>query len=341
MTHPSALDLSEDRLHRLLVWASPRVHTKRDALRALTGAPDAFRASSSLARLVSEFEAAGRVTIDRNESTRDRFIHLIVARQWYEEEVARIARICQESRLVLFDPEGERLLVPSAGTRLSQTRSPQSHVATVRESIGGYQLTGDSERDARNMTASLLDATSGILADDLLPKPSRVPFDVPASLRFAIPVEVPPGRQRKAALTRLLDELADDNPNVRRAAAFDLGGWSASDKIDTRLVTRLNEERDTYVRSVLVLSLALRAGDRLDDLIGFASAIIAEARDRPDESLVALGGSFALLAAAIVTTRSPTRRCRDVAVMGETLASIPSESVRAKALLAAISEHCE
>lgn len=280
------------------------------------------------------------MTIDRAESTLDRFIHLVVARQWYDEEVIRISSICQELRLVLFDPEGERVLVPSSGARLFPTGSSHSYVAAVREAIGAHELTGDSELDARSMTASLLDATGGILADDLLPKPSRTPFVVPASLRFAIPVEIPPGRQKKAALTRLLDELANDNPNVRRAAAFDLGGWSASDEIDARLASRLSEERDTYVRSVLLLSLALRGGDRLVDLIGLASAVIAEARDRPDDSLVALGGTMALLAAAIVIGRSPTRRCHDVAVMGAMLAAIPSESVRASALLAVIAEHC-
>src|SRR5687768_14254542 len=92
----------------------------------------------------------------------------------------------------------------------------------------------------------------------LLPSQVPLPFDIRSSLRFAIPDAVPIDRPMKAVRRRLVADLRAASPNVRRAAAFDLGGWPAAPEVDRELVECLARESDLYVRSVVALSIALR-----------------------------------------------------------------------------------
>lgn len=180
-----------------------------------------------------------------------------------------------------------------------------------------------------------------ILGDSVLPRQVGAPFDVPASLRFAIPDALPAKRQSKRALAIHLASLTSESANTRRASAFDLGGWSASDVVDDQLFSRLASEPDHYVRSIILLSLALRNAEGSRDLISPAMKIVEYSQRAQGNALTALAGSMALLASAIVVARSPSRRCREVAAMADAMTSIPTERPRAESLRAIIFEHCE
>jgi hypothetical protein len=224
--------------------------------------------------------------------------------------------------------------------RAKSTRKEQPGLSALREIAESFELSGDAVDDARRLNAQLLAATGGIDGYSLLPSQVRLPFDIPSPLRFAVPDAVPIDRQKKAVSRRLVADLRATNPNVRRAAAFDLGGWSPAPEVDRELIECLARESDLYVRSVVALSIALRNMTHDVDLIGVSQSIV-EAAVRPHESsLESLAGSIALLAATIAVTRSTSPRCHDVVVMAQSLALIESERARAEALLAIVSEHC-
>jgi hypothetical protein len=219
-------------------------------------------------------------------------------------------------------------------------RKPEDEpgISALRKIAAAFELTEDGLDDARRLNAAVLAATGGVDAYSLLPSPVSLPFDVPASLRFAIPDAVPETRQNKTPGRRLVKELKDPNPNVRRAAA--LGGWSAADNVDRELVDAMGRETDLYVRSVLMLSVAIRNSPADVDLVAAARPIVEAARLPDADALQTLAGSIAVLAGTISVTRSNSATCDDMAGLAEYLAQVESERTRAQALLAIISENC-
>jgi hypothetical protein len=220
------------------------------------------------------------------------------------------------------------------------TRKDHPGVTELREIAENFELSDDAIDDVRRLNAQLLRATGGVDAYSLLPSQVPVPFDIPTSLKFAIPDLVPIDRQQKAVRRRLVADLHDPRPNVRRAAAFDLGGWSAAPEVDQELLDCLAREADLYVRAVIALSMALRDGIHDVDLIDVSQSVVEAAVRARESSLESLAGSIALLAATIAVTRSASPRCPEVVVMAQDVARIESERGRAQALLAIISEHC-
>jgi hypothetical protein len=220
-------------------------------------------------------------------------------------------------------------------------RKPEDEpgISALRKIAADFELTEDGLDDARRLNAAVLAATGGVDAYSLLPSPVSLPFDVPASLRFAIPDAVPEPRQKKTPGRRLVKELRDPNPNVRRAAAFDLGGWSAADNVDRELVDAMERETDLYVRSVMMLSVAIRNSAADVDLVAAARPIVEAARLPEADALQTLAGSIAVLAGTISVTRSNSATCDDMAGLAEYLAQLESERTRTQALLA-ISESC-
>ncbi len=213
-------------------------------------------------------------------------------------------------------------------------------ISALRNIAADFDLSEDGLDDARRLNAAVLAATGGVDASSLLPSQVSLPFDVPPSLRFAIPDAVPDARQRKTTGRRLVKDLRDPNPNVRRAAAFDLGGWSAADDVDRELVDALERETDLYVRSVMMLSVALRKSPPGVDLVAAATPVVEAARQPDAGSLQSLAGSIAVLAATIEVTRSNSGECHDLAVLAGALAKVEAERTRAQALFAIISENC-
>jgi hypothetical protein len=220
-------------------------------------------------------------------------------------------------------------------------RDPEDRgISSLRKISADFKLSEDGLDDARRLNAAVLAATGGVDAHSLLPSQVSLPFDVPPSLRFAIPDAVPETRQKKTPGRRLVTDLRDPNPNVRRAAAFDLGGWSAADDVDRELVDAMERETDWYVRSVMMLSVALRKSPPDLDLVTEATPIVEAARQAHAGSLQSLAGSVAVLAATIGVTRSNSGECDDLAVLAGALASVEAERTRARALLAILSENC-
>src|SRR5687767_11185851 len=110
----SVLDLPEPLLHRLFVWGDQGVRSRRAALEVLPDAPGSLRSSPVLEGLARELDRVPNAAIDHSFSDApDRLLALAVRRDAFESTLAVLAKLCQQARLVLFDPERERIVVPS------------------------------------------------------------------------------------------------------------------------------------------------------------------------------------------------------------------------------------
>ncbi|MEA2654169.1 MAG: hypothetical protein QOI37_1396, partial [Chloroflexota bacterium] len=168
-----------------------------------------------------------------------------------------------------------------------------------------------------------------------------LPFDVPRSLRFLIPDHLPQKRQTNAGRSRYLADLHAARPETRRAAAFDLGGWGPSERVDLVLGDLLGTEPDRYVRAVVALSLTLRGTIGSGPLVRCAEAVVADAELNGDERFASLAASVALLAAVIVTVRtSAGGACDECLALARRVAGLPGEDVRAEALSRVLAEQC-
>lgn len=332
--------------HRLYVWADPEARSRRDVSRLLPIAPGSFGPSPLLGKLIDRLQSpvgmhAFGVDIDwPNTDAPDRLVVLAVRRDTFDDRVQGLTILCRELRLTLFDPEEGRVLSSSRRPRMPSPRKATPAVALIRRVSEGFELSGDGADDARRLNARVEAATGGALLESLLPSQVRLPFVVPESLRFAIPVAVPTDRQTPSLNARLLVDLKSDSPNVRRAAAFDLGGWAPSGAVDAALAIVAGSDQDMYVRAVAVLALAIRRGLPDADLIGFATDVISGEQQPSARRFATLAQSIALLAATIVAVRSTEPRCEGVAAMAHSVARIPAERTRAQALVAILSEHC-
>jgi hypothetical protein len=325
----------------LFVWADPKVRTKKAALAALPTIRS-FKPSPNMLRLAETVGADTRVAIDASEiASPDRFLHLAVRRDDFATVLTWLAELCRELGLVLFDPEGERLVVPGSG-RIAASQVESDVIAKVRIGLQSVQLSGDRAEDAREMTIRVLKVTGGQLAEDsILPGRVRTPFEVPTSLRFLIPDHVPDRRQTKAGLGRYLADLGAERSATRRAAAWDLAGWRASETIDDRLRTLLDGEPDAYARAVVALSLALRGSIPSAPIVRCAQDVTANAETGGDGPFVCLAASVALLAAAIAVIREARDdACGELAILAGRVAMLPAEGARADALSLVLRERC-
>jgi hypothetical protein len=335
------LDLPEAGLHRLFVWAHPKVRTKRAALAALPTARS-FKPSPQLFRFAEIVDADTRIAIDlATIATPDRFLLLAVRRDDFDSVITWIAQQCRELGLVLFDPEGERLVVPTASRGESSYRESDL-LAKVRVVLQSVRLSGDRQDDARELTIQALNVTGGQLAgESMLPGRVRGPFEVPTSLRFLMPDLVPDRRQTKAGQARYLKDLRVARSQTRRAAAWDLGGWQPSEKVDDRLRALLEGEPDMYARAVVALSLALRGTTSSEAIVRCAQDVAANAETNADQPFATLAASVALLAASIAVVRaSSDAGCDECLELAGRVARLPGEGVRAEALSNVLREHC-
>lgn len=102
----------------------------------------------------------------------------------------------------------------------------------------------------------------------------------------------------------------------------------------------MEREADLYVRSVMMLSVAIRNSAVEVDLLAAARPIVEAARLPEADALQALAGSLAVLAGTISATRTNSATCADMTDLAESLAQVESERTRAEALVAIISENC-
>ena len=102
----------------------------------------------------------------------------------------------------------------------------------------------------------------------------------------------------------------------------------------------MQRETDVYVRAVMLLALAVRNSSTGVDFVGLATPIVEAAQGPDTGSLQSLAGSIAVLAGAIKASRSDSIDCDALAGLAESLTQVHSESTRARALLAIISENC-
>jgi hypothetical protein len=214
-------------------------------------------------------------------------------------------------------------------------------ISAVRDATMSVDLSADRDDAARQMTAQILAATGGQLGATLLPSGAATPFDIPRSLRFAIPDAVPERRRSKAARARYLAELSAERPETRRAAAFDLGGWKPDEPIDRRLNELLASEPDHYVRAVVALSLALRGTASSDPIIGAATDIVTNAERNVDLRFANLAATIGVLAAAIsVAQPDGEARCAECVELTRRVSLLSGETARAEAIATILAEHC-
>jgi hypothetical protein len=336
------LTLPEPELHRLFVWAHPETKTKTAALAAIAAGPDVFEPNPNLVRLAELLEHDGRIAIDYEESALpDRFILVAVRRTQFDGVMPWFVQLCRELGLVLFDPEGERLLSPSS--KVWTATKPRNEAVTnaVRDATMSVDLSTNRDDAAREMTAQILALTGGQLGQSLLPSGAATPFDVPRSLRFVIPDAVPERRRSKAARSRYLAELSAERPETRRAAAFDLGGWKPDEQIDRRLNELLASEPDHYVLAVVALSLALRGTASTELIIRASTDIVTNAERNVDQQFAELAATIGVLAAAIAVAQSGGEaRCAECVELTRRVSMLPGEAARAGAIATILAEHC-
>lgn len=341
---PDGIGYDTREWHHLFAWKTPRVRTKRAALAALPHAPDSFGQSPDLARLKDALSDDDRVRVDQSLfGEADRLLFLAVARVHFNSAGPRVAAMCEQLGLVLFDPEGERLVVPRSSRSSKWPPAETPLIDTVREAIVSTLATGGIDADQLAVDETVLAATHGKRLGIIggLPTPRPLPFPVPAMLRFALPVELAPRRQSKAALVRLLTDLSDPRSEVRRAAALDLGGWTSSSAVDQGLVGRLMGDPDGYVRAVAALSLAVRGTDRLEDVLRVAEGLVTDAASGNKGRWAGIASSIGTLAAAVVAASSgDIRLCWRVKELARTLEGVASEEHRAKAISDSLGEFC-
>lgn len=323
------------------MWGDPRIRTKQSALNALPQAPDAFSPSDGLVELAVDLANRSEIAIDPELSeARDRLLFLAVRRTNFVDSLSWLVGRCRELGLVIFDPEGERVIEPRASARQATAAKNVGDHSEVMEALRTTELSGDLVEDQTRLTERAIRATGGRLASSLLPSRVVIPFDVPSPLRFMVPDSIPAARQSRAARKRHLDDLADSRGDVRRVAAFELAGWAAPDAdIDGRLQGLLETESDNYVRAVVALSLSLRGVGDPDALVDAAEHIVAEAERPGAARFDGMAASMAVLAAMIGAEQHSADTGARIHELIARVRSVEGERLRGEALATVSSEY--
>lgn len=307
----------------VFVWADRRIRSKLKALEAFPTVSESFMPSQALDEFADFATADGRWSIDQDSSVLPgRFLVLLTARSGSASAMAWIARECQDRRLVLFDPEGERIVTDPVR---SMNNADDPIIEVVRDAVAKSAALGST--DAVSLDLAVREAVGGVPGDTLLPGPVPLGFRVDPALSFLVPIAIPDRRQTPGRLATYLAEIADPKPNVRRAAATDLGGWRPSPEVDAALQLVATTDSDGYVRAVALLSLtARRSASR-----SHVEAVVREFSTGGDNPFAPLAATIIGFAAVVAAKTGQISMSLARRIIDE-LPSTPAENERRRAL---------